>query len=372
MALLVTLPLTSVFAARFERGDMVTITEQELVPQNLYLAGGQVTFSSTAQKDLIVAGGKVLQNGPVWGDVLAAGGTVDIVEDVRGDIRVAGGQVTIQGMVGGDVTVVGGAVTILPGTVIAGDLVAAGGAVFMQGTVNGQTKLYAGEAEVNGTLAGPVFITSQEKITFGEKTIIGSTLSYRSSEEAIILEGARLGEKVTYTKLDVPKVDGATFAAALLAVITVLVVVKFVALLVAALVAGAVWKTFSHSFAQNAVGKFGTMALLGLGVAVLTPIAAIALMVSVVGLFAGVLLFAAYGVALILAAIYTNILAGALVAKVIKKEVRIGWKWIVLGSVVLVVVSLIPLLGWILAAIIFLVSLGAVSRELYLTISKWR
>lgn len=363
--ILVALPLATVDAARFERGEIITIPEQEFVPQNLYMAGGQVTFSSTAQKDLVMAGGKILQNGVVWGDVLAAGGTVDIVDDVRGDVRVAGGQVTIQGLVSGDLVVAGGAVTILPGTTIAGDLVAAGGAVLMQGTVSGQTKIYAGEAQINGTLAGPVFITVQEKVSFGEKAVIGSTLNYRAPEEAEVAEGAKLGEQVTYTALDIPRIDEGTLAAILAGVVTLIFLAKLLAVAVSSALVASFFTDFSRSVARESIGNFWKAVVLGVAGLIVTPVVAVVLIATIVGMYFGFILLALYALTLLLASVFVAIVTGAVVSKLALKDIRIDWKWAILGSVLVFVVWLVPILGWLVVCVLYLMTVGS------LTIHVW-
>ncbi len=346
-------------AARFERGEIVTITEQEFVPQNAYLAGGQVTFSSTAQKDLVMAGGKILQNGVVWGDVLAAGGSVDVIEDVRGDVRVAGGQVTLQGIIGGDVTVAGGAVTVLPGTTIAGDLVAAGGEILMQGVVNGQTKLYGGMVEVNGTLAGPVFITAQDSVRFGEKTIIGSSLTYRAPEEADIVEGAKLGEKVTFTALDIPRVDEGTIAAIVIGIASAIFIAKLLALGLAAALLATFFTNHSRSVAEMAVGRFWHSLLAGLGVVVVTPIVAVVLIATIVGMYLGFILLAIWVVVLLLGSVYQCIVMGGIASKLIRKHVIVDWKWALVGTALIFLIWLVPVIGWVVTCVVYLIAVGA-------------
>ena len=362
--LLVAVPLTAVNAARFERGDIVTVAPQELVSENIYLAGGQVTFSSTAQKDVVAAGGKVLQNGAVWGDVIIAGGTVDVIEDVRGDVRVAGGQVTIQGMIGGDVTVAGGAVTILPGTTIAGDLVAAGGAVFFEGTVSGQTKIYGGEVVVNGMLAGPVHILVQEKVSFGEKAVIGSTLTYRAPQEAEVASGAKLGDKVTFTPLDIPDVDRETIVAVLIGLMTAFFIAKTLALMLASGVAVSYFPTPSRGIVDTTIKKFWQSLGMGLAALILTPILGVVLMATVLGMYFGFFVFILYGLVLLVSGVYLGVVAGAILARLIRKEYTVSWKWAVLGTLVVSLLSLTPFVGWLLCATLFLATLGAVSLQL--------
>jgi hypothetical protein len=360
VAALIVLTPFSALAARFEHGEMVTLTEEQALVDNVYVAGGQVTVSALAQKDLYVAGGKVLQNGDVWGDVGAAGGTVDVLKSVRGDVRVAGGQVTIQGNVGGDVMVASGAVTILKGTTIAGDVIVAGGTVTMDGTVFGQAKIYAGEVRINGAVSGPVTIMSHDSVAFGAETVLGSTLTYRAPTEATIADGAQLGTDITFTPIKVPKVDAQSAAALMLGIMTVFFVGKLLALVVAAIVAAEYYPRITRAVVSAALAEFGTKLVIGVALLIAVPVISLMLLLSVIGSYIGGILLALYGVVFLLGGVYSAILAGALVQKALKRELVVGWKWSLLGAVLISVIGLIPFVGWIVACIVFATAFGSV------------
>src|SRR6185295_1970677 len=197
---LVALPLAPAYAAVFQVGQSVAIPKDKIEADNLYLAGGQVTVSTTAQKDLVAAGGNVIVDGPVWGDVLVAGGNVSVLGDVRGDVRVAAGQVVISGKVTGDVIAAGGGVTILQGSVIAGDVLAEGGKVDIEGTVSGEAHLYGGAVTINGPIASAVQIKAGKSVTFGERAILAGPVEYSAPAEATVVSGAKVPDTVTFTK----------------------------------------------------------------------------------------------------------------------------------------------------------------------------
>ncbi len=350
-------------ASVFRAGDTVVIPVEERAAENLYLAGGSVTVLTVAQQDLVAAGGRILVTNQVYGDIMVAGGTVDILEAVRGDIRTVGGQVTIGGLVTGDVIVAGGSVTILPGAVIGGDLMVAGGLLDMRGKVSGETHIYAGEARINGFLAGPATIKVGEQVTFGPETVIGSTLAYTAAQEATIEEGARMGEQVTFTKHEMP-LDRAGAAAALFAIITVLFVAKLLAMGLAAGVGVAVFPTTARALVTDTLNNFWIRALIGLAVAVVTPVLAILLMVTVVGFYIALMVWVLYALALLVAGIAMCVVVGALIAKLIVKEVRVTWQWALLGALVASIVGLVPFVGQLVVAVVYLASLGAVAAML--------
>ncbi len=358
------IPLGVAHAAEMQTGKTLSIPATQALTENAYFAGGQVDISSPAQKDLVVAGGKVIVATPVLGDAMLAGGTVDVLDEVKGDLRVAGGQVTIAKSVGGDLVVLGGTVTVLPGVVISGDVLALGGTVDMEGTVNGKLTARAGDITVDGAVLGPVSITART-VTFGDRATLGSTLAYSSPQEATVAGGAHLGT-VTFTKTgsEHPTLNGRNVVAAFFAVLGVLLFVKFIGILVTALVTIFVFPKYSLALGVETVTNFWRMVGIGFIALIVPPFVCILLGVSLVGLYLAFILGLVYILGLLIAGIYMGIIAGALLSKWIRKEIRVDWKWTLLGTFVVFVLPFIPIVGWIAMALLLFASVGAIATSI--------
>jgi hypothetical protein len=353
-------PLAVAHASVFEVAPSVSIPKDEIEVQNLYLAGKTVTISTTAQKDLTAAGGQVVVNGPVYGSVLAAGGSVEVLQDVQGSVRVAGGQVTISGHVSGDVLAAGGTVTIIPGSVVAGDIIAAGGNVDIEGVVNGAVHLYGNEITVNGTVGGPVSVKAAKSLTFGAKAIVGKEVVYSAPQEATVLEGAKLGQNVTFNKTDQFQQFRTGAAAGLFALLGILIVIKIVGMTLTALVAAWVFPKTAYALSGEFVSNFWKSALLGFVVLVVTPVACFLLALTAIGIYASLMFLLLYVFALILSGVAMCVFSGALLSKWIVKDLRVDWKWIIAGSAVVSLVWFIPFVGWIADGLLFFASLGVI------------
>lgn len=357
-------PLTAVNASVFEAGKSVTIPKTELEADNLYLAGGQVTFSTTAQKDIVAAGGTVIVGGQVYGDALLAGGNVMVLNDVRGDIRAAGGQVHISGLVGGDVLAAGGSVTIEPGAVVAGDVMVAGGAVDIEGTVNGQVSAYGGNVTVNSTIAGPVSIKAGKSVMFGEKAVLGNGVSYAAPAEAIVVPGAKIGDNVTFLKQGA-NMDGRSLRGIFFAILGFLFVAKFIAILVAALVMVLVFGSFSQTLSERTLAHFWKKTLVGFVTLIVTPVAIVLLGITLIGIYLAMFLGLVYLMALVLASVYMCVLAGGILSKWIRKDIRADWKWTILGTVAVFLLTFVPIVGWMIDFFLMLAALGAVTLSIH-------
>jgi cytoskeletal protein CcmA (bactofilin family) len=91
------------------------------------VAGGNVDIDHAVEGNLYVAGGNVNITGPVTGNARIAGGDVTVKGNIGGKLAVAGGNVTLDGPVGGNVTVSGGQLELGPNARIAGKLDFRGG-----------------------------------------------------------------------------------------------------------------------------------------------------------------------------------------------------------------------------------------------------
>lgn len=353
-------------AAYFKAGESVTIPKDEVVSENAYIAGGQVTISTSALRDIAAAGGRVILNGQVWGDALIAGGSVDVLELVQGDLRAAGGQVTLAHVVNGDAMLAGGAVSVLPGAQVAGDVVLAGESVVMDGIITGTTRIYARSVTINGTVKGPLYVTAHESVSFGPKAIIEDAVMYKAPEEAVIAEGAQMPKDITFTATAIPKKEmKENLAKALFAIVSVLFIIKFLAMSLAVVFAVSFFAAFGKKVAVETLDRFWHMVFVGFIATVVAPVLIVTLLVSIVGMYVGFLVGALYLLAVLAAGVLMCVTAGALIAKIVKKEIVINWKWGLLGTVAVFAASFIPLLGWIAVLFLYFASLGAALTSLY-------
>jgi hypothetical protein len=91
------------------------------------LAGGNVDIDQPVEGNLYVAGGTVSITAPVGGNARIAGGDVSVKASIGGKLAVAAGNVTLDGPVTGDVTVSGGTLELGPNARIGGKLDFRGG-----------------------------------------------------------------------------------------------------------------------------------------------------------------------------------------------------------------------------------------------------
>lgn len=125
----------------FVAGSTVRVTETAVLDSDLIVAGGSIIFDGTAMQDVYAAGGTVTVRGKIDGNLLTAGGevrtektssvgehafiageNVHFLGDVLGDIYSGAKRLELAGMVGNNVNVSAQEVQVDDGAVITGNL----------------------------------------------------------------------------------------------------------------------------------------------------------------------------------------------------------------------------------------------------------
>ncbi len=147
---------------KLQTGGQITISADQTVDGDLYASGGRILIEGTVDGDLIAAAGQVTISGDVSGDLMASAGAVDISGEIGGDARVAAGQTTVSGSIGEDLFIASGQTSISDTGEVGEDLVFGSGRMTMNGTVGGDVLGATGNYDRQGTVAGTENVTIQE------------------------------------------------------------------------------------------------------------------------------------------------------------------------------------------------------------------
>jgi hypothetical protein len=356
---LVWLPTTAL-AADLRQGSSVTIGSDQTISDDVYAAGGTITVAGSINGSLIAAGGTINVSGNVSRDLMVGGGTISLTGKVGGSIRVAGGNLTINGPVEQDVVVTGGTLSIGSSGTIGRDLVLAGGTATVSGAVGRRIQMAAGtvtlQNRVGGDVTGPV---DHLKLDGAQ---IGGNLDYTSNNQVDIVNGARVAGTTTRHTPPDRGTTGATngFIGWLRALIGIFALGLLLILLLP-----------RFSTRSIDVLRAEPWLSLGIGAVILVATPIVAVIVFIVGLliggwWLGLLLIPLWLLALAVGYVVSSFLLGRLVFA------QLGWGGyhdilaLLGGLVILAVVTLVPVIGW-------LVGLGAVvfgAGALALTVAR--
>ena len=316
-------------------GRDVVIAAGEQVTGDLYAYAGTVRVDGSVEGDLVAGGGEVTVSGQVGGDLIAGAGTVHVTGTVDGDVRVGSGQVTIDGSIGEDLLVGSGRLTVNASGSIGEDVVFGTGETTLDGSVAGNVLGATGTYVRRGSIGG------SEDVTVGGK------------EEAA---APTAGDRV----LD-----------AFQRLIAVLLVGALLLWIVPSTVERPATTMRRRPWASILVGLLGLVGIVAAFFAIVLALILLTLLFGLVGLadlvalsvFAAVvavvlLVFMTYVILAFLAHLAVALAVGGLVLRDARGARR--WAALVVGVLLVVVLTSIPVLGGWIGFLVVLLGLGAV------------
>ncbi len=363
--------LAADFKAEGKTGN-ITISEGESL-SNLYTGGNVILINSNIGKDLLTGGRTITVNGDVEDDLWAAGQSVVINGRVGGSVRTGGGDVVITGVVEEDVFAGGNNITIEETAEIRGDLFVGGNTIIINGSVSGDIRFVGDKVTINNKVGGKVQGRIGKTLTLGSKAEIVGDLNYSAPKELTIEAGGKvLGE--TRLKLKEPKAgkQGKFLSASVIfGIFTLWFLIKIVSLIVAGLVLVYAFKKVTRTIIEQSFHGFWRNIGIGFIALVVTPIACIILLITVIGMWLSGIAFLAYLFIVTLVSLLAKIAFGSWLIKTLKKEkdYKVNWASVVVGVLVLKVISFIPLVGWIVWVLFMLAGLGVLYRAIFRKLS---
>lgn len=360
-----------VLAAEFRTGEQPSLSSDETVSDDLYMAGGNVSASGTVGGDLLATGGNVIVNGRTTGDVAAAGGSVSIIGNVEDDVRAAGGTILVQGRVGNDVVIGGGQVTI-GGPGIGGDVFVGSGTLRLDAPVTGSVKVGGGEVYINAAVGGDLEVMA-DKVTLGPKASIAGNFTYTAPKEATLEEGASVRGETTYTESKRVGDIGLS-AAGIAAIASLWFLGRFLMTFIAAFAVAFLLRRYSEDLVKTAAGQPLLEIGRGLVFFIVTPIVSVGLLFTIIGIPLGLLGILAFAAGTVFVSITAPIVLGSIVHKWIFKpaEYQVSWKTVFLGVALYFVLKIIPFIGWIGILTVILLTAGAMINLKWRAVQEWR
>jgi hypothetical protein len=341
-------------------GDTIVVGSGETLDDDLYAAGGDIIIDGTVNGDVFAAGRSLTINGEVNGGVSFAGQTAMINGEVTRGVRFAGQSITVNGQIGRDLVAAGGQLNIGRDAEIGDDLVMGMGTAQINGRIGGDIRAGAGDVTIANGVGGNVEM-EVEQLTITSSASIAGNVNYLSQNEANIESGAQISGEVTRR---IPERDDVPAAPGILAGLAGAVLWKvlsflmtFIVGLVVILLASRRLAAMAGSIQSHPWLSLGWGAILLFGV----PIAAVIVMITVIGLPLGLIALVLYAIAIYLSQIPVALLIGKLIIRprgeMDSKGLMIGA--FALGLVILSLLTLIPFVGWFIGLLVVLFGLGS-------------
>jgi hypothetical protein len=228
------------------------------------------------------------------------------------------------------------------------------------GPVAGSARIGGGVITISSKIGGGVWVRSGDSLVFDRGAEVGD-VNYRGVKDAVVRDGATVG-KISFEKLASSERSKKGFAV----LMTLGFVFKILAFIAAGLALIWLFPRKISAVAHSIVARPGHSLLVGFLAMIATPILAILLFVVGIGYILAFMLLALFALMILFAMVVASIFVGSWVSQKLTKkpDMIIDWQAVVIGVIVLAVLGLIPVIGWIVCALAFLMALCGLLRML--------
>jgi ethanolamine utilization microcompartment shell protein EutS len=341
------------------------ISGQPVRADNYYAAGNRIEITTPMPADVIVAARQIDIVQPVAGDILAAGWRVALSARADDDVRIAAREVSVNAPVTGDLTAAGGDVMIGPQAHVSGRTWLTGNTVRIEGVLERDLYVAGATVELAGEIRQPVRIVAEKLDILASARLLGP-LTYQGPREARIASGAVVSGPITFDRISEREVRRERSSR------TVSGLLFSVHLFLAGLLVVIFLPRVESSVVATLRAQPGWSLLAGFVLLVTTPVAALLLALSILGLPIGLAMGALYLIALFGAVLATAFFIGDAEARLFKTGpvATRGQHALLLLAGVLTLALLRSLLGGVIVFASVLFGLGALTLSAYQTYSR--
>jgi cytoskeletal protein CcmA (bactofilin family) len=342
-----------------DREKNTFIASNQVISESYIWTGNVLNFNGHALKDLILFGREVVVRGVVEGDVIAFAQRIEIEGEVKGSVRGAGETIDVRGKIGKNVSLAGKYVNILKGAEIGWDLVAGAQRLSVEGMVNGDVKGGAGEGILGGFVGGNVELKLQE-LTVLPTTQIKGNLIYSASREATIPKEAKIEGKVIFNPLPTqppkPIRMRTPLSLRLFWLLSLIATGAFLVLLL---------PRHLREMGSDMLDRPWLNIGWGFVVLIVTPISAIIIAITLIGIPLSLMSWAIYFIAIYLSTpIVGTALGLKILQRLLKREDVNLYLSMAVGVIIFYILQNIPILGWLMSLLGICWGLGGIRGAL--------
>jgi cytoskeletal protein CcmA (bactofilin family) len=363
--LLVLSGVQSAFAYEVKVQPDISISENYISDQNLYLASLRTWFNSTYDKDLVSASYNQVVNGTIFGDVTLLGKNISLSGESFGDVRIIGDTITVSGVVNKDLILIARRVVITPEAIINGDTLILAQNVDALGQFLGKSQITASKINIAGSIVGPTVLTGS-KVSFLSGAKVISELSYFSPQRAAIEAGVEIQKQPNYNQIETLKQNDVV-KRLFFAFVSFWAIIKLIATLFVLFILTQLFRVFTQRIIDIVRFKKFLLIPIGLLSVICLPALVAILFVSLVLIPVSIIVGAVFTIMIILLPALSAIITAAFYQEHIQKQpkVTVDFGKSALALVLLTFAGFIPYVGSILVYIIYAVAFGATTYYLY-------
>jgi cytoskeletal protein CcmA (bactofilin family) len=177
-----------------------TLASGQTVNTDLFVGADYTRIDGTVNGDVFIFGREAEVNGHVTGDVFTACQTVRINGQVDGNVRGWSQVVVINGKVAKNVLVIGEEIELNPKAEVNGSFTFQGGVGRIDGKIGRDLMARTADLEISGSVGGNAKLRSSHLHIGSQAEMAGST-TYTGRNQAIVDSGAKLASPLVFTLL---------------------------------------------------------------------------------------------------------------------------------------------------------------------------
>lgn len=375
--LALTLVLISVEAAMakvvvMEDEEPFRLSSEEILDDDLFVFAEEVTIDGILNGDLYVAAGVVRLNGTVNGDVYSVGGLVEVHGTVAQDLISAGGNLVLTGAEIGETAILfGGDTRVDSGSHIGGNLIFGSGTLDVSGDVEKALLGGTGLLRISGIIGRDILVGAED-VRLESGAEVKGNIKYRSANELELSEGATVLGEITQLAPKVKK-TGRFFPGFGIQARYIFAIWSFLGALIIGLLAIYAFPKQTKGIAVELREHPWLSLFLGIGALVLTPVLAVLLLITVIGIPLAAILAVEYAIFWYFAKLVIGLLLGLVLMETFNSEKVNPYLSFAVGLLVYYLLVALPYVGPFIAIFSLIFGMGALvlfQRDLILKARK--
>jgi len=327
--------------------ENVTVPKNQVINSMLLSTGTDIKIEGTINGDLFCFGQDIVISGIVLGDIYCAGQNITFTGNASGSVRLAGQDITYSGKSLGSVSLAAQKVTVQNGTDIGRDLLVAASNATIDGKIGRDASIAATNATVTGTI-GRDLGGRYQFLTLAPSANVKGSIDYTSQNDLLKSSTTQVGGAIN--RRNVAAKSGTQLPS-----IYVFAAYVFISLLIVSLTVVLIFPKLFARTTKEISERTGATIGKGLLTLFIAPIVLIVISATLVGIPLAGLAFAAWLVVLFL--------SGPIFAYYVGHRITKGkhspFVTMLAGSVIVLLLYLIPVVNAVIGMVVGIVGSGA-------------
>ncbi len=333
-------------------GESLDIPAGEVINDDLICFARRVTIRGTVNGDVYAFGQTVDVEGDVAGTIFGAGRSVEVKSQTCQSVWAFGATVNLSGHARRNAGLFAGAIYVAKSARIEKELIGFGGQLDVLGTVDGRIRGNAGQFRLYGT-GGSVDLTVNEDLFIAPEARVVGDLIVRSAKKFDLPDNLPVGGQKKIILIQGPgRKAGGGFPLFRLLLMLGSILCGTVLIALA--------PRYTRRVATTVIVKTGWSVVAGFVFLITAPLAAVIMIITLVGIPLAAFTLILWGIAIYLSTIVAGIALGTAAIKLVRKpEPAYDYLGMVSGIIILFGLSFIPLLGWVVKLAALVIGSGA-------------